>query len=268
LTTPADAAAVFRRGLEAYAAGQHYEAHEFWEELWNVEQDDARSRFLQALIQIASAAHKIRHDVAPRGSLFLLARACGRLEGLGDVFMGVDVAALVRASEATRAALAAALSTTGSLDAIPIPRIDVQTVTSSWPMSAPPSRRSEGAWVLQLEKGLAAYRAGEFFEAHEEWEEIWRDEPEGDRRQALQGLIQVAAAMYKILGQGKPVPAARLLGRALLRLKLAPPGFASLQMLDLLGDVERAREALVDIGEKGDGDFSHALVPRMIRTVS
>ena len=52
--------------------------------------------------------------------------------------------------------------------------------------------------------GLTAYRAGEHFEAHEHWEGSWRDEPVGDRRAFLQALIQIAAAMHKLVDKRQP----------------------------------------------------------------
>jgi predicted metal-dependent hydrolase len=46
-------------------------------------------------------------------------------------------------------------------------------------------------------KGLAAYRAGEFFDAHEHWEDMWHNKNMPDRR-FIQGLIQLTASFYKI----------------------------------------------------------------------
>ena len=60
--------------------------------------------------------------------------------------------------------------------------------------------------------------AGEFFEAHEAWEELWRDERDPIHKRYLQGLIQVAAAMHKLFSHNHPKPAARLLRRALDKL--------------------------------------------------
>jgi len=48
----------------------------------------------------------------------------------------------------------------------------------------------------RLRRGAALFEAGRFFEAHEVWEEAWLEEF-GDKRLALQGLIQLAAALYK-----------------------------------------------------------------------
>jgi len=43
--------------------------------------------------------------------------------------------------------------------------------------------------------GIAHYNAGEFWEAHEDWEDIWNEEA-SDLRLYYQGLIQVAAALH------------------------------------------------------------------------
>jgi predicted metal-dependent hydrolase len=85
----AEREAVFQRGLEAYREGDHYEAHELWEELWENEEADDHRLFLQALIQVASAVHKLKNNVGPRGSLRLLESALAKIEGLPDVYGGV-----------------------------------------------------------------------------------------------------------------------------------------------------------------------------------
>jgi predicted metal-dependent hydrolase len=61
-------------------------------------------------------------------------------------------------------------------------------------------------------KGLEEFRAGRYFEAHEEWELLWKDSA-GDEKVFLQGLIQLAAARVHI-GRGNPAPASRLLALA------------------------------------------------------
>jgi predicted metal-dependent hydrolase len=74
-----------------------------------------------------------------------------------------------------------------------------------------PRRFSGGASPL-FTKGLEEFRAGRFFEAHEEWELLWKDSS-GDDKVFLQGLIQLAAALVHI-GRGNPAPATRLLALA------------------------------------------------------
>ena len=115
---------LFEEGLSTYAAGDHYEAHEKWEELWNEEDDDAERLFLQALIQLASAVHKLLHDVEPRGALRLLDRALEKTAGLGATHHGIALSALREEiarfrKEAERAVTAGVRSLDPSL----IPRI-------------------------------------------------------------------------------------------------------------------------------------------------
>ena len=56
--------------------------------------------------------------------------------------------------------------------------------------------------------GIAQFNAGEFFEAHEVWEDLWHDTAGPDRR-FYQGLIQAAVAVYHA-GNGNARGARRL----------------------------------------------------------
>lgn len=61
-----------------------------------------------------------------------------------------------------------------------------------------------------LEEGLALYRAGYFWEAHEAWEPLWlAAAPNSRERALLQGLIQLANGWLK-LRMGRPEAAARI----------------------------------------------------------
>jgi hypothetical protein len=44
-------------------------------------------------------------------------------------------------------------------------------------------------------QGVERFNAGDYFEAHEVWEELWLDGPAEERR-FIQGLIQAAVALY------------------------------------------------------------------------
>ncbi len=56
--------------------------------------------------------------------------------------------------------------------------------------------------------GIAHFNRGEYFEAHEVWEDLWRDCPAADRL-FYQSLIQAAVALYH-WGNGNRVGASRL----------------------------------------------------------
>lgn len=74
-----------------------------------------------------------------------------------------------------------------------------------------------------LHRGAALYHDGRYWEAHEIWEERWR-EAAGGERHLLQGLIQVAAAALQAAA-GKWDGAARLVARAESHLRAAGTGF-------------------------------------------
>ena len=81
-------------GARLHDAGEYWAAHEAWEALWRVEGDVVRRRFLQGLIQVTAAFHKLlvmrRADAAAR----LLTRGLAKLDGLDDDYGGLDVARL------------------------------------------------------------------------------------------------------------------------------------------------------------------------------
>ena len=69
----------------------------------------------------------------------------------------------------------------------------------------------------ELEPGMAAFNRGEYFLAHELWEEVWREVDDDERRLYVQGLIQIAAGLHH-LQQDRPGPAAGLLRKGLEKL--------------------------------------------------
>lgn len=250
---------VFQRGLDAYRDGDHYEAHEHWEILWEDEDDDETRRFLQALIQVTSAVHKVRNGVEPRGAQRLLERAHLKLEGLADGFGGVDVGALRAGIGRLLEALPGLLAGRGEklTDALVPPIVR----SGSGPalrarVSFPPSHERFG-------EGVAAYRAGRFYDAHEHWEVLWREEVDADRKGFLQGLILVAAAMHKLRVMGSPDGALRLFARADERLANAPLDAAGLAIGELRFGIDRARAAIERLVADGSVDWTQVSPPRL-----
>jgi predicted metal-dependent hydrolase len=99
------------------------------------------------------------------------------------------------------------------------------------------------AGLVWLERGRAAFNRGEYFHAHELWEEVWR-ELAGVERSLMQGLIQIAAGLHH-LQQRRPRPAAGLLRKGLD--KISQRAFAprvELQVRALARDVAGLLEEL------------------------
>jgi predicted metal-dependent hydrolase len=75
--------------MRLHNEGAHYEAHEAWEELWLAEGDDAMRLFLQGLIQVTSAFHKVFFQKQPESAGRLLARGLDKLAPYPDDYLGV-----------------------------------------------------------------------------------------------------------------------------------------------------------------------------------
>ncbi|MEJ7730934.1 MAG: DUF309 domain-containing protein [Polyangiaceae bacterium] len=260
-STRAEREAAFQRGVLAYRSGLHYEAHELWEELWNDEDDDDNRQFLQALIQVTSAVHKLRNAVAPRGALTLLDRAIGRMRPLPEDHGGVALGVFRDASLALRleAERRLAAGERGLPEALIPPLLGAQE-SAAWRQrpAEPPANR---AGYLRL--GVAAYQRGNFYEAHEHWETIWRQEDHATMKGFLQGLILVAAAMHKLDVQGSATGAARLFERADARLALAPEGTGGMSVRRLRDGIRAARASLATRQPGDDTPLPRELVPRL-----
>ena len=103
--------------------------------------------------------------------------------------------------------------------------------------------RRDDAVGRAIVHAAALWNEGLFFEVHEVLEAVWQRET-GDRRQALQGLIQIAVAWHH-LAHGNPRGARTLLREGRARLAGAPPG--TLPLLDrdaLLAETSPAEAAL------------------------
>jgi predicted metal-dependent hydrolase len=88
-----------------------------------------------------------------------------------------------------------------------------------------------------LRAGLAAYRRGDFFQAHELLEPAWMGSPDESEREFLQGLIKLAAA-YVHSVRGNPLGMAKNLRGARARLVAAAPYRAEIDVPALLAAID------------------------------
>lgn len=92
--TPEERRALFAEGIAHFDRGEHFEAHERFEEIWRSSRPEPRDLF-QGLVLVAAGFHHLwvrrRPDVAQR----VLRRAVFRLERCDGVGCGVDLEALL-----------------------------------------------------------------------------------------------------------------------------------------------------------------------------
>jgi len=79
----------FERGIAHFNAGEFFEAHEVWEELW-LHAPLQEKPFLQGIIQIAAAFHHLQRG-NERGAKSLLAAGLAKVRGYSALRNGIDV---------------------------------------------------------------------------------------------------------------------------------------------------------------------------------
>jgi len=96
-----------------------------------------------------------------------------------------------------------------------------------------------------LISGIALFNAHEFWHAHEAWETLWLV-AEGDRKQFLQGLIQLAAAYHHVKRGTSPRGSVRLFDAALGRLRPFPEGYENVDRTEACATAAIHRERVVN----------------------
>jgi len=107
----------------------------------------------------------------------------------------------------------------------------------------------------QFRRGVEQFNRGQFFEAHETWEEIWlaAGEPE---RTFLQGIIQVSAAFHHY-SRGNRAGAHSLLEAGLNKLDRFPATFRGIQLDELRAAGKRWVAELAVGRLPGNEQFPH-----------
>jgi uncharacterized protein len=96
---------------------------------------------------------------------------------------------------------------------------------------------------MSLERGLELIRAGEYFEAHEELEDEWREAPD-EERDFLQGLVHVAVAWLHAERSNRN-GCERQLEKAARRLGPYRPAHRGVDVTVVIADVTAARKLVV-----------------------
>jgi hypothetical protein len=124
---------------------------------------------------------------------------------------------------------------------------------------APAGRWSPGD---TFRRGVDLYHAGYLWEAHEAWEELWKQARDAAERDLLQGLIQTAAALIKVHA-GVVDGVRRLAAAARPRLARAPGAAHGFDIARFLLDFDTCFAPVLGTGAL-DGAWERA--PRLHRT--
>jgi predicted metal-dependent hydrolase len=91
-------------------------------------------------------------------------------------------------------------------------------------------------------RGIEFFNSGEFYDAHEVLEDVWREE-RGPNKLFLQGLIQVAVALHHH-STGNVVGCRSLLKRAALNLSSYPDNYFNLHLTPFRASISAWESAL------------------------
>ena len=110
-----------------------------------------------------------------------------------------------------------------------------------------------------FKEGLSYYRSGEYFEAHESWEDMWSEYYLVDRR-FIQGLIQLSVGYFHISNFN--INGARgLLNKCKPKLLEFDPEYRGINILIVLDAVDKSLNFLEK--NPNTSEFDWSLVPKL-----
>lgn len=90
---PEEERALYHKGIQLFNEHDFFEAHETWEEVWNMASGE-KARFYQGIIQIAvTLEHMCRNN--PRGVKKVWRTMVSKFADLPDVYMGINITELL-----------------------------------------------------------------------------------------------------------------------------------------------------------------------------
>jgi predicted metal-dependent hydrolase len=112
-----------------------------------------------------------------------------------------------------------------------------------------------------LEQGVAAFNAGEYYDAHEYWEELWSEHQLPDRV-FIQGLIQLAVGYFHLTNDNL-TGARSLFAKALPKLEQASSNQRNLNVDKLRTGARATIEEVESIEVCADFDWDQ--VPKILK---
>jgi len=110
-------------------------------------------------------------------------------------------------------------------------------------------------------EGARLFDASRFWDAHEAWERVWIAEKDADRRRLVQGLIQLAAALHKLLAMKNSANAEALARRARTKLEGLPDRFEGFDVIALRAAIDACAGEMARAGDPAR--FDPGVIPRL-----
>jgi hypothetical protein len=223
----------FEHGVQLFNGGKFWNSHEAWEQVWRRHDEDERL-FLQGIIQLAAAYHQLIGRKSFKGMMNNFDKAYAKLETFRPEFLGVQVDPLLEAiRSAKEEALRLGDRDLGEFDANTIPKMIFRKPTNPDLMVG----MREFIRSAEFGEGLKNFNTGYYWEAHEVWEESWREQDAEAKEFAL-CFVQLASG-YSFLKQGKVGSAKYLFEKAAERLRQFEYLECGVELTPLLQQLDR-----------------------------
>jgi hypothetical protein len=112
-----------------------------------------------------------------------------------------------------------------------------------------------------LIQGVQEFNGGQYFVCHETLEALWMQEP-APVRELYQGILQVGVGLYK-WQRNQYRGAVKLLRTGVEHLQPFVPACQGVDVVRLIADANRVREALVALGPEAMQQLDRRLIPKV-----
>lgn len=114
----------------------------------------------------------------------------------------------------------------------------------------------------EYERGWKLFNDGEFWHAHEAWENVWKQRPEPSRI-FFQGIIQLAAAYHLLFVKCRYGGMIGNLDKAEEKLRLFPGRFLDVDVQLLLAAIIETRKEVERVGPDNLQSFDRGIIVRL-----
>lgn len=247
----------FGHGVQLFNSGKFWNSHEAWEQVWMRHAEDERL-FFQGIIQLAAAYHQLVVKKNFQGMMNNFDKAYQKLVIFQPEYLGIFVTPLLKfIEEGKKEAGRVGSQGLKAFNYNLIPKLQFQKPVN-------PDVLVESRFMVKSERfleGAALFNRGYYWEAHEVWEDVWRNE-EDDVKTFAQAFVQVAAA-DSFVKLSKLTSAKYLFEKSLEK-------FRQFQQLDCGVDVQELIRNIENVlhefhGANGDASYKNRL---LVKTVS
>ena len=229
----------FSRGVSFFNNRKFWHAHEAWEQVWARHTEDERL-FFQGLIQLAAAYHHLVTKKSFSGMMNNFDKAYAKLTVFQPDYLGITVKPILECIDA------------GKKEANRLGEDDLEEFSYDLVPKLQFHRPGNPDLLVELKEicnnerfaeGIKLFNKGYFWEAHEAWEEVWREQEEGEAKTFAQVFVQMASG-YNFLKTSKMTTALYLFEKAVTNLQTFEHLRSTVNLAVLREDLENTLEQI------------------------